>query len=121
MLQWIAASNLPLVRSPAHTAGSLMPSAVDELIRYASPVWHFRRTAVADAELPAAAPLPGFVPVKPMVFAGLYPIDSAQYEDLRDALPQAGRADLVELWQITRALNISLVDLVGLRLHEEVL
>ena len=30
---------------------SLMPSAVDELIRYASPVWHFRRTAVADTEL----------------------------------------------------------------------
>ena len=26
---------------------SLMPSAVDELIRYASPVWHFRRTAVS--------------------------------------------------------------------------
>jgi cytochrome P450 len=30
---------------------SLMPTAVDELIRYASPVWHFRRTAVADTEL----------------------------------------------------------------------
>ena len=30
---------------------SLMPSAVDELIRYASPVWHFRRTAAADTEL----------------------------------------------------------------------
>ncbi|MDX6571127.1 MAG: hypothetical protein QOC86_283 [Gaiellales bacterium] len=30
---------------------ALMPTAVDELIRYASPVWHFRRTAVADAEL----------------------------------------------------------------------
>ncbi len=30
---------------------SIMPSAVDELIRYASPVWHFRRTAIADTEL----------------------------------------------------------------------
>ncbi len=30
---------------------ALMPTAVDELIRYASPVWHFRRTAVADTEL----------------------------------------------------------------------
>jgi GTP-binding protein LepA len=34
----------------------------------------------------AAVPLAGFKVVKPMVFAGLFPTDSAQYEDLRDAL-----------------------------------
>ncbi|MER3411850.1 MAG: elongation factor 4 [Thermoleophilia bacterium] len=35
---------------------------------------------------PAAAPLPGYKDVKPMVFAGLFPTDSDDYPDLRDAL-----------------------------------
>ncbi len=41
---------------------------------------------ITEAARPVAEPLPGFQEVKPMVFAGLYPIDSAQYEDLRDAM-----------------------------------
>ncbi len=41
---------------------------------------------VTDADRPAPAPLPGFTAVKPMVFAGLYPAESADYENLRDAV-----------------------------------
>jgi len=41
---------------------------------------------VTDDERPAPAPLPGFEEIKPMVFAGLYPVDASGYEPLRDAL-----------------------------------
>ncbi len=35
---------------------------------------------------PAASPLPGFKEVKPQVFAGIYPIESSEYDQLRDSL-----------------------------------
>ena len=38
------------------------------------------------AERPAATPLPGFQAVKPRVFSGLFPVDSADYEAFREAL-----------------------------------
>jgi GTP-binding protein LepA len=41
---------------------------------------------ITDSTRPVNTPFPGFQEVKPMVFAGLYPTDSAQYEDLRDAM-----------------------------------
>ncbi len=41
---------------------------------------------ICDAENPPAEPLPGFEEMKPMVFAGLYPVESHEHGLLRDAL-----------------------------------
>jgi GTP-binding protein LepA len=41
---------------------------------------------VTEAARPTKEPFPGYEEIKPMVFAGLYPVDTAQYEELRDAL-----------------------------------
>jgi GTP-binding protein LepA len=41
---------------------------------------------LTDSAKPAAAPLPGFKKIKPNVFAGMYPIDQADYESFREAL-----------------------------------
>jgi GTP-binding protein LepA len=53
-------------------------------------VRHVKETRVGDtvfdATQPAVEKLPGYQDVRSMVFAGLYPTDTAQYENLRDAL-----------------------------------
>ncbi len=53
-------------------------------------VRHVKETRVGDtvfdATQPAVEKLPGYQEVRSMVFAGLYPTDTAQYENLRDAL-----------------------------------
>jgi GTP-binding protein LepA len=48
---------------------------------------------VTLAGKPAAAPLPGFKEVKPQVFAGLYPVESNQFESLRTALEKLSLND----------------------------
>ena len=41
---------------------------------------------ITDAAQPAAEAFPGFKELKPMVFAGLYPVESSQYQELREAM-----------------------------------
>ncbi len=47
----------------------------------------------------AAEPLPGYKDVKPMVFAGLFPTDSDQYPELRDALERLKLNDAALLYE----------------------
>ena len=41
---------------------------------------------ITDANNPASEALPGYRGVTPMVYCGLYPVDSSDYENLKDAL-----------------------------------
>jgi GTP-binding protein LepA len=48
---------------------------------------------LTSKQRPAAEALPGYREVQPMVFAGLYPIETDRYEDLRDALERLALND----------------------------
>ena len=56
-----------------------------------------RDTRVGDTitheKKPCAAALPGFKPAQPVVFCGLFPVDSAEFEDLRDSIEKLALND----------------------------
>ncbi len=74
--------------TPHETAtGALGPGEVGFVVAGIKTVADMRvGDTITDADNPAAAPLPGFKELKPMVFAGLYPTEANQYGALRDAI-----------------------------------
>ena len=62
---------------------------------------------LTHAQQPAAEPLPGYRKVKPMVFAGIYPVENEDYQDLKEALEklQLNDASLVFEPETSQALN----------------
>jgi len=62
---------------------------------------------ITNTQRPAADPLPGYRHPKPMVFAGIYPAEAENYQDLRDALDklQLNDASLVFEPETSQALG----------------
>ena len=61
---------------------------------------------VTHASRPTADPFPGFRKAQPMVFAGLYPLDAADYEELRDALEKLSLNDAAFTWEPESSLAL---------------
>ena len=80
-------TRIAVLRPTEKEVAELGPGEVGLLMASIKEIAHARiGDTVTHTQRRAAAPLPGFKAVKPMVFAGLYPADTGQYEALRTAV-----------------------------------
>ena len=61
---------------------------------------------ITSVENPAAQPLPGYRPVQPMVYSGIYPADGAKYQDLREALEKLKLNDASFVYELESSIAL---------------
>lgn len=77
---------------------------------------------VTDAKKSAKEPLPGFQKIKPMVFAGLFPVVASEFENLKDALEKLALNDSSLVYETEKSMALGFgcrVGFLGL-LHMEI-
>lgn len=80
-------SEVGVFRPKATKTDALRPGEVGYLVATIKNVKDVKiGDTITSQKKPAEKPLPGFKEIKPVVFAGIYPIDSTDFEALRDAL-----------------------------------
>lgn len=61
---------------------------------------------VTTVKQPAPEALPGFQKIKPLVFAGIFPVDATEYENLKDALGKLCLNDSSLTWEVEKSMAL---------------